>query len=139
MAPPYALRRGSPGDGARTYDEGAVWIGRMGDGGATEFTYALDASSLCGSTRLTAGRLPEQEGEVAVSPAVAQQDVEVGSAMALKNDPAGARTTAKTFSTLVAGITRLTLRIVVVEGCVQMLGQVWQVAFCSRHENIHVD
>ncbi|WP_147680920.1 FtsX-like permease family protein [Actinomyces ruminicola] len=89
--------------GVRTYTEGTIWIDRMGSGGGTEFTYVLDVPSLSGSTRLVEGRLPEKEGEIAVSPSVAEQDVAVGSAMALKEDPVAAPATATVVGVIAPG------------------------------------
>ncbi|SDN49045.1 putative ABC transport system permease protein [Actinomyces ruminicola] len=89
--------------GVRSYSEGTIWIDRMGSGGGTEFTYVLDVPSLSGSTRLTEGRLPEKEGEIAVSPSVAEQDVAVGSAMALKDDPVAVPTTATVVGVIAPG------------------------------------
>lgn len=89
--------------GVRSYSEGTIWIDRMGSGGGTEFTYVLDVPSPSGSTRLTEGRLPEREGEIAVSPSVAEQDVAVGSAMALKDDPVAVPATANVVGVIAPG------------------------------------
>ncbi|WP_210578357.1 ABC transporter permease, partial [Actinomyces succiniciruminis] len=89
--------------GVRSYTEGTIWIDRMGSSGGTEFTYVLDVPSPSGSTRLVEGRLPDKEGEIAVSPSVAEQDVAVGSAMALKEDPVAAPTTATVVGVIAPG------------------------------------
>ncbi|SHE23945.1 ABC transporter permease [Actinomyces glycerinitolerans] len=89
--------------GVRSYTEGTIWIDRMGSGGGTEFTYVLDVPSPSGGTRLVEGRLPQKEGEIAVSPSVAEQDVAVGSAMALKEDPVAAPTTAAVVGVIAPG------------------------------------
>ncbi|WP_103061897.1 ABC transporter permease [Actinomyces qiguomingii] len=89
--------------GVRSYSEGTIWIDRMGDSGGTEFTYVLDVPPLSGGTRLVEGRLPEKEGEIAVSPSVARQDVAVGSAIALKEDRAGTHTAATVVGVIAPG------------------------------------
>lgn len=80
--------------GVRSYAEGIMWIDRLGNEGSTEHTYVLDVPPLSSSTRLTKGRLPEREGEVAVSPSVEAPDVAVGTSMAFKADPAAPSTAA---------------------------------------------
>lgn len=67
----------------RPYREGHLWIDRPGRD-YDEHAFVLDLPSLTGGTRLTAGHLPEAEGQIAVSTELAQQqDVGVGSTLAL--------------------------------------------------------
>lgn len=70
----------------RPYREGHLWVDRPGET-YDEHAFVLDIPPLAGGTRLTAGRLPEADGEIAISPVLAQkQGIEAGSTIALRAD-----------------------------------------------------
>ncbi len=69
----------------RPYIEGSTWIDHPSGSAYVSHVFVLEVPEIGGGTRLTAGRLPEKEGEVALSPAAAQvQDLEVGSTVSFK-------------------------------------------------------
>ncbi len=80
----------------RPYIEGLTWIAHPAGSAYDLHPFVLEVPEAGGGTRLIAGRLPEKEGEVAVSSTVAQaQDLETGSSVSFKSDPdAGISSTA---------------------------------------------
>lgn len=70
----------------RPFIEGRTFVDRPGN--AYDYhAFVLDIPDLTGNSVLTAGRLPEAAGEIAVSPFLAQQqDIEIGSTIAFVND-----------------------------------------------------
>lgn len=97
--PEQAVRDVAAADGVasvRPYIEGSTWIAHPAGSAYSTHPFVLEVPEIRGGTRLTAGRLPEKEGEVALSPAAAQtQDLEVGSTVSFKK----ALTDAETSST----------------------------------------
>ncbi|WP_366181114.1 FtsX-like permease family protein [Actinomyces timonensis] len=88
--PEQAVRDVAAADGVasvRPYIEGSTWIVHPAGSARDTHPFVLEVPEIGGGTRLTAGRLPEKEGEVAISPAAAQaQDLEVGSTVSFKVD-----------------------------------------------------
>ena len=73
--------------GVRPYIEGMTYLDRPGTA-YDEHVFVLDVPTLTSTTRLTAGRLPEAAGEVAVSSLFAQnQNLGVGDAASFIKDP----------------------------------------------------
>ena len=73
--------------GVRPYIEGMTYLDRPGTA-YDEHVLVLDVPTLTGTTRLSAGRLPEAAGEVAVSSLFAQnQNLGVGDAASFIKDP----------------------------------------------------
>ena len=73
--------------GVRPYIEGMTYLDRPGTA-YDEHVFVLDVPTLTSTTRLSAGRLPEAAGEVAVSSLFAQnQNLGVGDAASFIKDP----------------------------------------------------
>ncbi|BDA64730.1 FtsX-like permease family protein [Actinomyces capricornis] len=73
----------------RPYREEHIYIDRPGHAN-DEHAFVLDIPPLTGETRLTSGRLPQADGEIAISASLAQhQDLEVGSTVPLSPDAEG--------------------------------------------------
>ncbi|MBE6481325.1 FtsX-like permease family protein [Actinomyces ruminis] len=88
--PEQAVRDVAAADGVasvRPYIEGSTWIVHPAGSAYDSHSFVLEVPEIRGGTRLTAGHLPEKEGEVALSPAAAQtQDLEVGSTVSFQPD-----------------------------------------------------
>ena len=85
----------------RPYREGHLWVDRPGEA-YDEHTFVLDVPPLTGDTRLTAGRLPDADGEIAISSSLAgQQDIEVGSTLALRYGAQGDAQSRRSTATVV--------------------------------------
>ncbi|MDO4901056.1 FtsX-like permease family protein [Actinomyces sp.] len=86
--PEQAVRDVAAADGVasvRPYIEGSTWIVHPAGSAYSTHPFVLEVPEIGGGTRLMSGRLPEKEGEVALSPAAAQaQDLEVGSTVSFK-------------------------------------------------------
>ena len=81
------LFRSSGVAGVRPYIEGMTYLDRPGTA-YDEHVFVLDVPTLTSTTRLSAGRLPEAAGEVAVSSLFAQnQNLGVGDAASFIKDP----------------------------------------------------
>ncbi|WP_103061899.1 FtsX-like permease family protein [Actinomyces qiguomingii] len=88
--PEQAVQDVAAADGVasvRPYIEGSTWIMHPAGSAYDSHPFVLEVPEIRGGTRLTAGRLPEKEGEVALSPAAAQtQDLEVGNTVSFQPD-----------------------------------------------------